>query len=62
MSTNDNSQNNDTGMNNLRAKILLAEASLQPVEFTAKEAEQMGAFTEDAISEANAQESNKARE
>jgi hypothetical protein len=57
-----NNKTCDTRIDDLRAKIILAEESGGTVEFSAEEAERMGAFTEDAISEADAKESNKVRE
>jgi hypothetical protein len=52
----------DVNMADLREKIILAERSCGAIEFTADEAKLMGAFIEDAISEADAEESDKAPE
>ncbi|HQS03175.1 MAG: hypothetical protein B7Y07_08135 [Halothiobacillus sp. 24-54-40] len=62
MNSSNNKETSDVNMSDLREKIILAEESGGAIEFTADEARLMGAFIEDAINEADAEESNKGRE
>ncbi len=62
MNSNNNKNTDDAHMNSLREKLILAEESGGAIELSAEEVELLGAFTEDAISEADAKESNKVRE
>ncbi|OZB57099.1 MAG: hypothetical protein B7X35_02630 [Halothiobacillus sp. 14-56-357] len=62
MNSSNNKKTGDVNMADLREKIILAEKSGGAIEFTADEAKLMGAFVEDALSEADAMESDKWRE
>jgi len=61
MNSSNNKETGDVNMADLREKIILAERSGGAIEFTAEEAKLMGAFIEDAISEADAHEDDKNR-
>lgn len=62
MHSNSNKKTDGASMTSINSKITWAEDTGVPAEFSPSEAELMGSFTEDAISEADAKESNKVRE